>query len=163
MYDDLTIREILIAILGSGGIIGGLFVAFNFIAGRFDKYRERKKMNISEAAEIRRVELQVKAQSDNDLVTNLWKLVEAGRKEIEELERAERLARPTVVRVYRIIREMRAELDKLHIMVLGEQETAIFAKRWNNIKKLADQLEAIIAGDDVVHHHTSQDPNITES
>src|SRR5574343_692670 len=62
---DYTFREIVTAILGSAGAIGGLLTVANFITQRLDKRRERRLQDVSVSADIRRVTLEEDKHNDS--------------------------------------------------------------------------------------------------
>lgn len=62
---DYSFREIVTAILGSAGAIGGLLTIANFVAQRLDKRRERQLQDISVSADARRVTLEEDKHSES--------------------------------------------------------------------------------------------------
>lgn len=160
---DFSWSQIALALFGSGGFIVGavtLFKAFNdALAARRKRIDDKRRQEITNSAEFRRLDTD---ESDR-VVTNLWKIIEQERLENEELraevadlKRAEKLARPTISKVFRIIRQMRYELEQVNVMLLSQEETNIFVRRWNAVKQFADDLENLLAGDDTPGPETKE-------
>jgi hypothetical protein len=51
-------------------------------------------------------------------------------------------------KIYSHIREMRTELDSLNVMVLDEEQTNVFMRRFRNVKEILNKVEAVLSGDD---------------
>lgn len=106
---DLTLEKILTYLLGSGGIVAGLFYGIKFIYEQIDKRRVNK----------RTVEEKTYAA--------VWKLYEAMKaeaeklkKEIKELEKGNTLSRPTVSKIYQAVRKLGRQMEILDSVFIKE-------------------------------------------
>jgi hypothetical protein len=161
--DNFTIRDVVFGLLGSGGFITGCILLFNAITTRLDarkkRIEERRLLDISQSTDA----LKLEGDETDRVISNLWKVIELERKENEELrvqikewEVHEKLARPTVSKVYRLLRNIRAEIDHINVLFLDDKQTAVFAKRWNNIRIFADEIENVLSGDESPPNETGQ-------
>lgn len=153
---NFTPGEILAAFLGGGGIIGGVITALSFLSGRLEARRkrieEKSKSALEKEVDVRRLENEIQYKGTDALVNNLWKLIEEQKIElkakeavIEEMEADEKLTRPAVMKIYECVRKIRNEMDSLNIMLLSDEETNVFARRWGNIKVIMCELEETLA------------------
>jgi chromosome segregation ATPase len=157
--DGFSSSQFLLILSGASGAIVVLIKIFTVIAAELDARRKRheagEQKRLGEAVEIRRLQLDYTGKGTDTLVENLWKMIGEKEKEIEDLkkelddsEKAERLNRPTIMRIYSHIREMRTELDSLNVMVLDEEQTNVFMRRFRNVKEILNKVEAVLSGDD---------------
>lgn len=144
-------KEVLILLLGSGGLIVGLIPLFTYLSARLDARRLRKKeeakTELSNSADIRRLEL----DSTSAVQTELWGIIEAQKEhirtlenELSELDKKAVLQRPAILNIYANIRAIRAEIESLGVMALDDAATQIFMKRFNAVKCLLDETEKIL-------------------
>ena len=152
---EWTTEKIVILIFGGGGTITGLVLLFNAIAARIDIRNERKKKadldRIANAVEVKRLQADTDERSAETLVSNLWKLVETKNKEIaelkqeiEQLEKEGKLTRPVINQIYAKLRAMRKEIESLNLMILNEEETNVFMRRFGAVKMLLDEAEGLL-------------------
>lgn len=106
---DFTWLQLLIAFLGSSGIIGGGFTLIKFIYEQVDKRRDKQKSAEEKAYEA------------------VWKLYEAAKqeveklkKEIEELEKGDSLSRPTLSKIYQAVRKLGRQIEILDSVFIKE-------------------------------------------
>lgn len=144
---DFTTREVLLAILGSGGLIGGLISLLVFISSRIDKRRENIEKDIHNSVEHKRLE----HDKSSSVEQALWKIIDSKNKEIEileskakDLEATTALTRPIITNILSLIRSMRKELDSINVIMMGQEETSIFFQRWTAVKKGLDELEKLL-------------------
>jgi hypothetical protein len=155
---EFTTTQFLAYLTIAGGAIAGVIKIFTFISHQLDarrkriEAREQKKLDAS--VEARRLTLDYSEKGERNTITELWKLVDDKDEEIKDLEaklkeaeKAERLNRPTIMKIYGYVRDIRNEMDSLNIMLLSEEETNVFARRWGNIKVIIQNLEAVLSGD----------------
>lgn len=153
MSDEYSTIQIVVAALGSSGIVGASWTLFVFISGKLEarrkKQEEDRKKEISNAADLRRVE----AETGESATKLLWDLIRELKSEVKDLkadleaaEQAEILTRPAVMHIYECVRQIKNEMDSLNIMLLSDEETNVFARRWANIKAIMVELEATLAG-----------------
>jgi len=157
---EFTVPQIVWTALVSSGVVGGIWTLFVFITGRLDIRRKRiaeeRAKDISSSADIGRLKLESESHA-HDL---LWKIIEEHKQEIKDLrtevrelkaeleaaENDERLKRPDVMHIYECVRQIKNEMDSLNIMLLSDEETNVFARRWGNIKTIMVDLESTLAG-----------------
>lgn len=148
---DLTPGEVVVAIVGSGGLIAGSISLFSFITGRLDVRRKRLKetlaKEISQTADMKRFDL----DATNLVHNQLWEIIKerdvkitALEGEIEVLDEKAILQRPTILKVYANLRAMRKEIESLNLMILNEEETNVFMRRFQTVKVLLDETEAML-------------------
>lgn len=148
---EFTAKEIIVMVLGSGGFIGGLISLFVFITGRLDKRKERTKeelkTQISQSADMKRFEL----DSSNAVHAQLWEIINAQQthianleKDAEELEAKAILQRPTILRIYANIRAMRSEIDGMNVLIMSNDDTSVFMKRFSALKTLLNETEGML-------------------
>lgn len=154
---EFTWKEILVTALGSGGLLGGIITFFVFITGRLDARRKRiedkKAIDISESVELKKLQVQSIQTDTGILITNLWAIINDQKAEIKCLtdelancEDGDRLSIANVNRIFEYIRQIKNEMDSLNLMLLNDEETNIFAKRWGNIKSIMIDLEKLLNG-----------------
>lgn len=152
---EWTPEKIVLAVLGSGGFITGIVMAFNAIAARLDARRKRLEeaelKRIADAVELKRLEAITGEKSSETLIQNLWKIIESKNVEIEglkqeinECEKKATLDRPVINQVYAKLRAMRREIESLNVMVLNEEETNVFMRRFNTVKALVEETEGLL-------------------
>jgi capsule polysaccharide export protein KpsE/RkpR len=122
-----------------------------WISGRLDKRKERiKALSESEIAnrtEMKRYEL----DANNAVHTQLWEIIKEQKAEISELqeelkevESTATLQRPAVNKIYANLRAMRKEIESLNLMILSEEETNVFMRRFQAVKLLLDETEGLL-------------------
>lgn len=148
---EFTTKEIILAILGSGALVGGIISALTFVSSYVDKRRERAKEKsnelIHDSIEAKRLQGELQTTKDNTVIENLWKLIEEYKREIEDLERdlkAASMSRATVNTVYRNIRAIRKEIESLNVMILSEEDTNVFMRRFQTVKQILDETENLL-------------------
>lgn len=106
---DFSLKEILLALFGSGGTVVVLFGGIKFLYERLDLGKTRKKTDADKAYEA------------------VWKLYEAALNEIErqravikELEKGDSLARPTVSKIYQAVRKLGRQIEILDSVFIKE-------------------------------------------
>jgi anaerobic ribonucleoside-triphosphate reductase len=136
---EWTPEKIFLAILGSGGFITAVVMAFNALAARLDARRTRKQQAEDDAEKKRRDEIELKIRFDQ-LIHNteggsqktvadaLWEIINEKNKELEEYKRGN-LTRPLIKQLYSKLRQMRVEAEKC---------------RTCNIKALIDEMESLL-------------------
>lgn len=144
-------KEIILALIGGGGFLAGLISLFNAIAVRLDARRKNKKedkaeqfLHVSEAEKL-------KLEGNKNAADLLWKIIEEKNAEIRELktevEDAEKFAaltRPNVIKLAADVRAIRKEIESLNVMVLSEEDTNVFMRRFQAVKVLLDDIESIL-------------------
>lgn len=149
---EFTTKEIILAVLGSGGFIGGFIAIFVFITARLDKKRERDKAllesEITKTSDMKRFEL----DSSNSVHSQLWEIINEHKAEnkllseqVEELERIAVLQWPTRLKIHANLRQMRKEIESLNLMILSEDETNVFMRRFQTVKVLLDETEGMLS------------------
>ncbi len=153
--DGITLSQAISFFSAAGVLVFGLIKGFSLITHELDARRQRAEARIGDSLEIQRLKLDYSGKGTEALIEKLWKLNDDQEREIKELkaeledaEKAERINRPTIMKIFTIVREIRNEMDSLNIMLLNEEETNVFARRWGNVKIHLTQLEAVLAGDD---------------
>jgi predicted RNase H-like nuclease (RuvC/YqgF family) len=147
----LSWQEIIIAFLGGGGILAGLISALNFISARLDTRRKNKKEDREEALTHSTESERIKLDGNKNTNDILWRVIEEKNDEIASLEKkvedAEKFAtltRPNVIKLAKDVRDIRKEIESLNLMILNEEETNVFMRRFQNVKVLLDDIEAIL-------------------
>lgn len=136
------------------GVVGGVIAIIKagaFIAKELEARRQRK---IGDIVEVRRLQLDYSDKGIERELIQAWKIVDEKDEQLAEVkaklkesEQAERLNRPTIMKIYKHIRAIRLELDSLNVLVLDQETTNVFARRWNKVKAEMDEIEAILSGD----------------
>lgn len=140
--------QIILAVLSSGGIIGTIISVLIYASGRMDKRRERmdkqKQLDVSQTADLKRLEL----DEDKSIEGALWRIIEEKNDEIAQLKaevsdvtNTSSLSRPRVTQIYKAVRLMRKEIDSLNLMILNEEETNVFMRRFRAVKDYLDEIE----------------------
>jgi hypothetical protein len=135
---EWTPEKIFLAILGSGGFITAVVMAFNALAARLDARRTRKQQAQDDADKRQREEIELKLRFDQLIhstdggqktVTDaLWEIINEKNIEIANLKK-ENLSRPLVKQLYSKLRGIRVEAEKC---------------RTCNIKALIDEIETLL-------------------
>lgn len=157
--DNLSLSQAIMGLSAAGGGVVVLIRIATFVAKELDARRQRiedrDQKRLEASVEARRLTLDYSEKGERNTVTELWKLVDDKDEEIKDLEaklkdaeRAERLNRPTIMRIFHHVRAMRSELDHLNLLVLGEEETNIFMTRFRNTKEILGKIEGILSGDE---------------
>lgn len=148
---DLGWKEIMIAILGGGGLLAGLISLLNFIATRLDARRKNKKEDKAEQSLHTTETERLKLEGNKNSIDLLWKIIDEKNIEICELkievtnaEKFATLTRPNVIKLAADIRLIRKEIESLNLMILNEEETNVFMRRFQNVKVLLDDIENIL-------------------
>lgn len=143
-------KEIIIALV-SGGFVGGLIQFLKFITERIDAKRQEKleerRQNITEAAELQRIEI----QGGEAVEAALWKLLEEKKAEIvalkDELKRCNdgnSLSQPTLTKIYAAVRKLGRQINNLDWLVAKEETHGNLAIEMEILKQNFDELEKIL-------------------
>jgi chromosome segregation ATPase len=146
----VAISAVLIPVL-----IPVLIRGLSFVTVRLDARKARlaaaETNRIADSIEVRKLEADTETRGNDSLVANLWKFIAEKdaeiaelKKEIEECEAAAKLNRPTINKIYAKLRAMRTEIESLNVMVLNEEETNVFMRRFNQVKLLLDETEGLL-------------------
>lgn len=142
--DSFTSKDILLAFIGSAGILGGVMTVISFIVGRIDKRRERireeRDLEVSHSVGIDRVRLDSATATE----AALWKIIQELKESLAEEKRFATLTRPNVIKIAADVRAIRKEIESLNLMILNEEETNVFMRRFQTVKQLLDQIETIL-------------------
>lgn len=147
---DFSWGQILIGLLSAGAM--GTFIAFaKLVSDRLDKRAERmrakKKEEIDGAVEVKRLEMEGKHSASDELWRiNEWQAarIKELEAELEEQETKYSFSRPTVTKVYANIRAIRKEISHLNLMVMSEEDTNVFMRRFGEVLTLLDETESIL-------------------
>lgn len=136
------------ALFGSGGFVLAGISLFKFINELLTQRRTKQKEELADSTLLQRLQLEAGSKGQDNLTDNLWKIIGEKNAEIVDLkqevrdcEKAEKLTRPAVSRIYECIRKIKNEMDSLNIMIMSDEETNVFARRWGNIKAIITDLE----------------------
>lgn len=148
---EFTGRELIIAILGSGGLIGGLFTAVAFVVGRLDKRRERKENSEtttrSETAETRRIEIEDETATDArwEKLANRYSADITGLEEkLKEYEDEVAETRPIWAKIDRGLNAMENRLQKLRVAKCPDNVVDIINERIAEVQKTIDEIRNIL-------------------
>lgn len=152
---EWTAKDIILTVLGSGTFIGSVIVVFNFITARIDARRQRieatSQRKLADAIEVKKLEVEAEGREVDSVRAAMWKLLEerqgeitALKIEIEGLKRQAILDRPLITQIYAKLRAMRKEIESLNLMVLSEEETNVFMRRFNKVKEILDETEGML-------------------
>jgi hypothetical protein len=142
--------QLLTAII-SGSLVGSVIPLANFISGRLKERRERieaaNRKKVSDAVEVKRLEIESKDKQTATTEAALWKLLEERETEIADLkvelkecEKGARLERPLINKVLANLRTMRRDLEALNTVKRDVDEHARFV----HVKELLDQTEELL-------------------
>jgi septal ring factor EnvC (AmiA/AmiB activator) len=144
--DDFTTREIILAVLGSGGILAALLKVAKTVSDRIDQRRVRaqqqQQSQISQTAELKRL----KIDADEDIYDRFKELLGEREKEIKELKARllEWENKPTdqklIDEMYRTLRIIINEIDAMNMLFLNERDTQIFARRFKAMHDAAKEM-----------------------
>lgn len=144
--------QIFAAIGGSAGFITAIIAAFNAVTARLDARKKRiaggVESKIANAVEVKRLQAETDGKTQDSLVGNLWKIIEAKEteiakleKELEQTEQHSSLSRPTITKIYIQLRAMRKEIESLTVMRLDDEQTNVFVRRFEKVKECLDEIE----------------------
>ena len=138
----LELKEWVMAISGSGGIIGGLVALAVFIYNRMDK---KKEIDITDSHNY--------VDAQKNVVDALHRILEGKNADIARLEAKLTdgegkgiLTLPKIHKIEAEMRTMREALSKLNVILLSDAETTLFAERFTTIKQGIENIEDIISG-----------------
>lgn len=152
---EFSLTQIVIAALSSGGILSGLVTLGVFInkllTDRRKTRQDREDKVIHDSVESKRLELEFEDKHAAAVVDNLWKLLDARDRHIASLktdlqvcEEQSSLSRPMLIQVYKNVRAIRKEIESLNVMVLSDEDTNVFMRRFQIVKQLLDETENIL-------------------
>ncbi len=137
----MELKELLIVVSGSVGIIGGLIPVAVFVYSRLDKKKEQHAGDLHEYND-----------AQKSVVDALNKMIETKDAEIAKLqaklestENKGILTLPKLQKIMAEMRIMREALAKLNVLVMSQEETNIFAERFATIKQGIVNIEKIIS------------------
>jgi hypothetical protein len=137
----MDLKEWVLAISGSGGIIGGLVAFAVFVYGRMDK---KKEMETTDSHSY--------VDGQKNIVDALNQILESKNAEIARLESKLTegegkgiLTLPKIQKISAEMRVMREALSKLNVLIMNDEETNIFAERFATVKQGILNIEHIIA------------------
>jgi len=148
---EFTTRELVIAFLGSGGLLGGLFTIVVFVVGRLDKRRERRENNDtlsrSETAEFRRLEIEDETATDArwEKLANRYSAEITGLEEkLKECEDEASLTRPILAQLHRTLNTMENRLQKLRVAKCPDDVVDIINERIAEVQKSIDEMRGAL-------------------
>src|SRR4051812_4323552 len=117
---DFTWLQLLIAFLGSSGIIGGGFTLIKFFYEQFDK-RKAARLASEDRKQLLRDNASDKAsdaawrlvEERNQECKRLNLVIEGLAKEISAWEKDDSLSRPTITRIYQAVRKVGKQIEIL--------------------------------------------------
>lgn len=137
----MELKELLIVVSGSVGIIGGLIPVAVFVYSRLDKKKEQHAGDLHEYND-----------AQKSVVDALNKMIETKDAEIAKLqaklestENKGILTLPKIQKLNAEIRTMREALSRLNVLVMSQEETNIFAERFATIKEGIAHIEEILS------------------
>jgi len=137
----MELKELLIVVSGSVGIIGGLIPVAVFVYSRLDKKKEQHAGDLHEYND-----------AQKSVVDALNKMIETKDAEIAKLqaklestENKGILTLPKLQKIMAEIRTMREALSRLNVLVMSQEETNIFAERFATIKEGIAHIEEILS------------------
>lgn len=137
----MELKELLIVVSGSVGIIGGLIPVAVFVYSRLDKKKEQHAGDLHEYND-----------AQKSVVDALNKIIETKDAEIAKLqaklestENKGILTLPKLQKIMAEIRTMREALSRLNVLVMSQEETNIFAERFATIKEGIAHIEEILS------------------
>jgi len=137
----MELKELLIVVSGSVGIIGGLIPVAVFVYSRLDKKKEQHAGDLHEYND-----------AQKSVVDALNKIIETKDAEIAKLqaklestENKGILTLPKIQKLNAEIRTMREALSRLNVLVMSQEETNIFAERFATIKEGIAHIEEILS------------------
>ena len=137
----MELKELLIVVSGSVGIIGGLIPVAVFVYSWLDKKKEQHAGDLHEYND-----------AQKSVVDALNKMIETKDAEIAKLqaklestENKGILTLPKLQKIMAEIRTMREALSRLNVLVMSQEETNIFAERFATIKEGITHIEEILS------------------
>lgn len=145
--ENLSVASLIVLVVGSGGIIGGLVSVATLIFSRLDKKRQNEKDDSMFSAEEKKVNL----DRDRTVHDQLWKIIDAKELEIRELkatidalEAESPLNRPKVREIYDLIRLIQRDVDSVKVILLSTEDTTFFNTKWVDIKERLNSIESLL-------------------
>lgn len=125
-----TFQEILTAVLGSAGVIGGVIALATFITARMDARAKRKELEISTSAEMQRVKLE-----NERFGAGVWESVAREREaEIRELKAENARLREMVGVARTTLTEAERTLDGLKVAVVPDEVVAVIQRKIGQVR-----------------------------
>jgi hypothetical protein len=144
--DNVTAKEIFIAVMGSAGLIGGLLTVAKFVSERVDQWRTRnqqkRQADVSQTAELKRL----KIDADEDIYDRFKELLSEREKEIKDLKAKllewenKHTDQKLIDEMYRTLRIIINEIDAMNMLFLNERDTQIFARRFKAMHDAAKEM-----------------------
>lgn len=153
--EHLTTTEIILAVLGSLGGLAGLVSFAAFVGTRLDIRRKRiqtatDKQN-NDSVESRRIQLEYDGKDKESLVTNLWKMVDQLKArnveledEADENDKQFSFNRPVKTKIDQKARSIVSEIDAMNVLMINDEQTQIFMRRFSKVKELAIEIQDIL-------------------
>lgn len=140
-------KEILIAV-SSGGIvtalIGGVKLVSDLIEKRQKEKQEKKSLDLSAAAELRRLE----HEHGNDVNAELWRIIVDKqneivklKQEIQDLDTMDSLTRPVVLKLRKAARTVGSQIEILISLVVKETAHKDLLKEIEILEQNYNELE----------------------
>lgn len=137
----MELKELLIVVSGSVGIIGGLIPVAVFVYSRLDKKKEQHAGDLHEYND-----------AQKSVVDALNKMIETKDAEISRLEAKLSsgedkgiLTLPKIQKISAEVRTIREALSRLNVLVMSHEETMIFAERFSAIKEAVQNIDKIVS------------------
>lgn len=125
-----TFQEILTAVLGSAGVIGGVIALATFITARMDARAKRKELEISTSAEMQRVKLE-----NERFGAGVWESVAREREaEIRELKAENARLREMVGVARTTLTDAERTLDGLKVAEVPNEVVAVIQRKIGQVR-----------------------------
>ena len=125
-----TFQEILTAVLGSAGVIGGVIALATFITARMDARAKKRELEISSSAEMQRVRLE-----NERFGAGVWESVAREREaEIKELKLENRRLREMVGVARTTLTEAERTLDGLKVAEVPNEVVVIIQRKIGQVR-----------------------------
>jgi septal ring factor EnvC (AmiA/AmiB activator) len=144
--DDFTTREIVLAVLGSGGILAFLLKVAKSVSDRIDQRRIRSHQqrleDVSQTAELKRL----KIEADEDIYDRFKELLNEREKEIKDLKakllewESKHTDQKLIDEMYRTLRIIINEIEAMNVLFLNEEKTQIFSRRFTTMHNAAKEM-----------------------
>lgn len=137
----MELKELLIVVSGSVGIIGGLIPVAVFVYSRLDKKKEHQEGDYH-----------THVDAQKNVIDTLNKMLEDKNAEIIRLEAKLSsgedkgiLTLPKIQKISAEVRTIREALSRLNVLVMSHEETMIFAERFSAIKEAVQNIDKIVS------------------
>lgn len=148
---DFSWATIVVAAIASIGGISGLVSLVSFVAARLDNRRKRidaqHDKRLHDSVEFKKLQ----GASDNTLIENLWKIIadkdrenDELKAELDECNKKYSFSRPITTTVYQNARGIIAEIEAMNIMILDEEQTQVFMRRFAKMRELALEIQKVL-------------------